>query len=45
MSILEFLSMFAIIVVFVAIRFALPAALMAFFCFCDRHFLHPQFKP
>ena len=41
MSILEFLSMFAIIVTFVAIRFALPAALMALFCFIDRHFIHP----
>ncbi|MGL4648857.1 MAG: hypothetical protein ACRC1H_05570 [Caldilineaceae bacterium] len=42
MTLNEFFLALLILVSFVAIRFAVPAAITAFFCYCDRHFLHPQ---
>lgn len=41
MTLQEFFLALAVFITFVALRFAVPALLTAFLCYCDRRFNHP----
>lgn len=42
MDLQTILVIIAVFFSFIVVRFGLPAALTALFCYCDRRFIHPQ---